>query len=153
MSWLLSVVLQWTLGYVYPFKPCLTEWTKSDREKEISYDILNLQNLKINDIRKRIYQTDKTHRLREGNYGFQGEGWGNGIVKEFRMDRYTLLFLKWITNKDLLSSIGNSAQYYVAAWMGGEFRGEWIHVYVWLGALLSTWNYHNIVNWLYPNTK
>ena len=44
---------------------------------------------------------------------------------------YTLLYLKWITNKDLLWSTGNSAKCYVAAWVGGEF-GEWIHVYVWL---------------------
>ena len=29
-------------------------------------------------------------------------------------------------------STRNSAQCYVAARMGGEFRGEWIHVYVWL---------------------
>ena len=36
-----------------------------------------------------------------------------GIVKEFGIDMYTLLYLKWITNKDLLYSIGNSAQYYV----------------------------------------
>ena len=28
---------------------------------------------------------------------------------------------------------GNSAQYYVVAWMGGEFGGEWKHVYLWLG--------------------
>ena len=28
--------------------------------------------------------------------------------------------------------MGNSAQCFVAAWMGGEFGGEWIHVYVWL---------------------
>ena len=28
-----------------------------------------------------------------------GEGWGEGIVKEFGMDIYTLLYLKWITNK------------------------------------------------------
>ena len=35
-------------------------------------------------------------------------------------------------NKDLLYSTGNSAQCYVAAWMGGEFGGELIHVYVWL---------------------
>ena len=27
-----------------------------------------------------------------------------GIVKEFGMDMYTLLYLKWITNKDLLDS-------------------------------------------------
>ena len=48
------------------------------------------------------------------------------------MDRYTLLYLKWLANKDLVYSIENSAQCYVAAWMGGEFGREWIHVYVWL---------------------
>ena len=57
---------------------------------------------------------------------------GEGIVREFATNTYTLLYLKQITNKDLLSSTGNSAQCYVAAWMGGEFGGEWIHVYVWL---------------------
>ena len=30
----------------------------------------------------------------------------------------------------MLYSIGNSAQCYVAAWMGREFGEEWIHVYV-----------------------
>ena len=40
------------------------------------------------------------------------------------MDMYTLLYLKWITNKDLLYSTGNSAQGYVLAWMGGEFGGD-----------------------------
>ena len=49
---------------------------------------------------------------------------------ESGMDGYTLLYLKWITNKDLWYSTGNSAQCYVAAWMGGEFEGEQIHVYV-----------------------
>ena len=52
--------------------------------------------------------------------------------REFGIDMSTLLSLKWITNKDLLYSTGHSAQCYVAAWMGGEFGGEWIHVYVWL---------------------
>ena len=42
-----------------------------------------------------------------------------GIVREFGMDMYTLLYLKWMTNKDLLYSTGDSAQCYVAAWMGG----------------------------------
>ena len=55
-----------------------------------------------------------------------------GTVREFGMDMYTLLYLKWIINKDLLFSIWNSAQWYVAAWMGGEFGGKWIHVYPWL---------------------
>ena len=49
---------------------------------------------------------------------------------EFGIDTYTLVHLKWLTNKDLLYSTGNSAQCYVAAWMGREFGGEWIHVYV-----------------------
>ena len=50
-------------------------------------------------------------------------------VREFGKVMYTLLYLKWIANKDLLYSTGNSAQCYVAAWMGGQFGGEWIHVY------------------------
>ena len=40
---------------------------------------------------------------------------GAGIVREFGMGLYTLLYFKWITSKDLLYSTGNSAQYYVAA--------------------------------------
>ena len=42
------------------------------------------------------------------------------------------LSLRWVTNKDLLLSSGNSAPSYVEAWMGEEYRGEWTHVYVWL---------------------
>ena len=48
------------------------------------------------------------------------------------MDMCTLLYLKWVTNKDLLYSIQNSVQSYVAAWMAGGFGGEQIHIYVWL---------------------
>ena len=64
----------------------------------------------------------------------KGEGWGEGIVREFGMDMNTLLHLKWITNRGLLNSTGDSAQCYAAAWMGGEFGGEWIHVYAWLNS-------------------
>ena len=41
---------------------------------------------------------------------------------KFRMDMYTMLYLKWITNKDLLYNTWNCAQCYVAAWMGVEFE-------------------------------
>ena len=54
----------------------------------------------------------------------RGKDVGEGIVTEFRRDMYTLLYLKWITNKDLLYSTWNSAQCCVAAWMGGEFGRE-----------------------------
>ena len=47
------------------------------------------------------------------------------------MDIYKLLSLKWIT-KDLLHSTGNSAQCNLAACVGREFGGEWIHVCIWL---------------------
>ena len=52
----------------------------------------------------------QTHRLRELTYGHQGGRVGRGgIVREFGIDMYTLLYLKWITNKDLLYSTENSA--------------------------------------------
>jgi len=60
-------------------------------------------------------------------------GWEEGIIRSSGWTgRYTLLYLKWITSKDLLHSSWNSIQCYVAAWMGGKFGGEWIHVHVWL---------------------
>lgn len=49
-----------------------------------------------------------------------------GRDREFGKDIYTLLYLKQITNKDLVQSTGNSAPCYVAAWMEGDFREEWI---------------------------
>ena len=41
---------------------------------------------------------------------------------------YTLLCLKWVTNKNLLYSTGNSAQGYMAARMEEEFGRGWIQV-------------------------
>ena len=57
---------------------------------------------------------------------------GGRTVRESGMDMDTLLDLAWRTSKDLLDSTGDSAQCHVAAWMGGEFGGEGIHVHVWL---------------------
>ena len=31
-----------------------------------------------------------------------GEGWEEGIFREFGVDMYTLLYVKWISSKDLL---------------------------------------------------
>ena len=55
---------------------------------------------------------------------------GGVIVRESGMDMDTLLYLTWRISKDLLDSTGNSAQCHVAAWLGVQFRGEWIHVYI-----------------------
>ena len=43
---------------------------------------------------------------------------------EFGTDIYTLSYLKQITNRDLLYSTGNSAQYSVITEMGEEFEKE-----------------------------
>ena len=66
------------------------------------------------------------------------------IVREFGVDMFILPYLKWITNKDLLYSTRNTAQCYVAAWMGGESGREWIYVYAWL----STFNFHLKLSYL-----
>ena len=76
---------------------------------------------------KIIYQRE-THRLRKQTYG----GWVERIVMEFGKVMYTLLYLKWVTNQDLLQRTGSSAQCYVAAWTEVGFGEEGIHAYVWL---------------------
>ena len=97
--------------------------------------------------------TKQAYRLPIGAYG-----WGcreKEVFREFGMDVYIVLYLKQISNKDLLCSTGDSAQCYVAAWLGEEFGGKWIHVYVWLSPFavhLKTIT-ALFVNQLYPNTK
>ena len=54
----------------------------------------------------------------------------SGRVRELGMDVYRLQCLKWVTSKDLLHSTGNPTPCRVAARMGGEFGGDWIHVYI-----------------------
>ena len=34
------------------------------------------------------------------------EAQGEGIIREYGMDMYTLLYLKWMTNRDMLCSTG-----------------------------------------------
>ena len=76
-----------------------------------------------------------------------------GSDREFGIDMYTLVYLKWITKKNLLYSTGSSDQCFVEAWMGGESRqNTYMYVYAWV-PFLSTWNYQNVVNWLYLNIK
>ena len=72
------------------------------------------------------------HRLRNE---FMVNVWGGGeggIVRAFGINMYTLLCLKWLTNKVLLYSTWNLVQCYTAACTGGESGGEWLHVCVWL---------------------
>ena len=74
----------------------------------------------------------KQKQIQESLWLLVGKNREEGRVREPGMDMDTLLYLTWRTNKNLLDSTGNSPQCHVAAWMGGEFGGEWIHVHVWL---------------------
>ena len=51
---------------------------------------------------------------------------GGRINWETGIDIHTLLYIKGITNKDLLYSTGNSTQYSVMTYMGKESIKEWI---------------------------
>lgn len=55
-----------------------------------------------------------------------GKGWGEGQLG-IGIDMHTLLYLRWIPNKDLLRSTGNSVKImWQPGWDG--VGGEWIHV-------------------------
>ena len=65
------------------------------------------------------------------------KGCGEGTVREFMMDIYTLLYLKWITSKDLQYSTWNTVcSMLCGSRMGGQSGGGWIHVYTWLTPLV-----------------
>ena len=53
---------------------------------------------------------------------------GGGINWEIGINIYALLYVKQITNKDLLYSTGNSTQYSVMTHMGKESKKGWIYV-------------------------
>ena len=57
---------------------------------------------------------------------------GNGgkISWKIRIDIYTLLYIKQITNKDLLYSTGNSTQYFIMAYMGKNLEKKSRYMYM-----------------------
>ena len=85
-----------------------------DRERQISYDIAYMWHLKKKDGNEFIYKVEidsQTYRKNLVVTSGRRVTWG-GIDCEFGIDINTLLYLKWITNKDLLYSTGNAAEYY-----------------------------------------
>ena len=119
-----------------------------------------------------------THRLREWNYGCQEKAGGRDSQGVWDGHVHTAIF-KWITNKVLRDfpdgSDGKASAYNVGDWVQsqgweGHCRaqgtllnimwqpgwegslGENRYMYGWV-LLLATWNYHDIVNQLYPHTK
>ena len=92
--------------------------SKSDRERQILYDITYMQNLK-NDTNELIYKTETDPDLENKLMVTKGERWG-----EAGINIYTQLYIKQIINKDLLYSTGNSTQYSVITYTGKESEKE-----------------------------
>ena len=67
----------------------LIEWSKSERE-EIPYDIPYMWNLKWNDTNELTYKRDSRDFENELMVA-QREGEGEGKIREFGVDMYTLL--------------------------------------------------------------
>ena len=57
----------------------------------------------------------------------RGVGVGGGINWEIGIDIYILLYIKQITNKDLLHSTGNSTQNSILTCMGKESKGGYMY--------------------------
>ena len=51
---------------------CHTEWSKSDREREISYDISYMQNLKRNGTNELNYKTETDSQTKRTNLWLPG---------------------------------------------------------------------------------
>ena len=85
-----------------------------------------MESLKKNDTKALLYKRETESLTQKTNL------WspvGGGINWEIGTDTYTLLYIKQITNKDLLYMTGNSTQYSVMAYMGEKFKKEWLYMY------------------------
>ena len=98
---------------------------ESDTERQISWDITYMWNLEKGYKWTYLQNTSKVTDVENKLMATRGWG-GGGINWEIGTDIYTLLYIKWISNKDLLYSPGNSTQYSVMAYMGkgSKKRGD-----------------------------
>ena len=120
----------------------LTELSMSER-KNIWHPLY--VESKKNEINELTYKQKETHRLRQWTYGSWGEGWEEGIVREFGIDMYILLYLKQITNKDLFCT----AHGMLCDSLDG--RGVWGRMDTNICTAespLFTWNHHSIACYL-----
>ena len=62
------------------------------KKRQVSHDITYMWNLKYNT--NELAKQKQTHKPREQTSGCQGEGCGEGTVREFGIDMCTLLYLK-----------------------------------------------------------
>ena len=81
-------------------------YMKSERERQISYDMIYMQNLKY-DTKEPIYEIEQNQGHREQTGGCQA---GGKQQRKFRISRCKLVHTEWINNK-VLYNTGNYIQH------------------------------------------
>ena len=115
-------------------RDCHTEWSKSYRERKISWHPLCVESK-----RKWYKWTYKTEKLTDLENeltvaGGRGGGQGERIVREFGINIYTLL-LKWITTKDLLCITWNLLSVmWQPGWEGSLGKNGYMYMYSWVAS-------------------
>ena len=75
-----------------------------------------------------LFAKQKQTQISKADLWSPGEGmWGKGINQEFRINIYTLLYIKQIINRDLLFA-QETTQYSAITYIGKEFENEQIYV-------------------------
>ena len=78
---------------------------------------------------------------------------GLGIVRDFGKVMNTLINFKWITTKTYCVAHGTQfSDIRQPRWDGSPGENGYMYMYGWVSSLF-TWNRHNIVNQLNPNTR
>ena len=104
-----------------------TKRSKPDRERQIPYDIALYVESKKNKIQMNLLTKQKqTTGIENKLMVIKGEG----INQEVGINRYTLLYIKQITNKDLLYRSGNYPQYFIITYKGKESEKQYIYTYI-----------------------
>ena len=95
-------------------RDCHTEWSKSEREKQISYINAYMWNLekwyRWTGLQSRNWDTDVENKRMDTK---GGNRWGGGGVMnwEIGIDMYALMCINWMTNKNLLYKIINKIKF------------------------------------------
>ena len=88
-------------------KDCHTEWSKSEREKQILYTDACMWNLekwyRWTGLQGRCWDTDVENKCMDTKGGKLLGGGDDGVMNwVIGIDMYTLMCIKWMTNKNLL---------------------------------------------------
>ena len=102
----------------------------SQKKRQISHIIIYVWNFK-NDTNELTYKTETDLQTQKTSVRLPKEK-GRGINLEFGIKRHPSLYIKQITNKDLLNITGKHIQHLVITYHGKETEKEHIYIYMYI---------------------